>query len=69
MVKNGEDAGFEEMAGWYRDQVPNLPATLGSYVNVSCLAQHPLSDGYPSMITLSGGMDAELTSPCQTFFL
>jgi len=62
MVRNGDDAGFEEMAGWYRDQVPNLPATRGPYVNVSCLAQHPLSDGYPSMVTLSGGMDAEQTS-------
>jgi len=62
MTKNGEDAGWEEMAGWYRDQVPNLPATLGPYVAMSCLAQHPLSDGYPSMVTLSGGIDAEQTS-------
>jgi len=62
MTKNGEDAGWEEMAGWYRDQVPNLPATLGPYVDLSCLAQHPLSDGYPSMVTLSGGIDEEYTS-------
>ena len=62
MTKNGEDAGWEEMGGWYRDQVPNLPATLGPYVDLSCLAQHPLSDGYPSMVTLSGGIDEEYTS-------
>jgi len=62
MMHPGGNAGAEEMVGWYRDQVPGLPATLGPYVNLSCLAQHRLSDGYPSMVTLSGGMDAELTS-------
>ena len=31
-------------------------------MNASCLAQHPLSDGYPSMVTLSGGMNDEYAS-------
>merc|ERR1711915_439805 len=58
MIRSDTDAGFEQMAGWSRDSVPNLvmeSPSLGAYAYLSCLAGHTLSDGYPSMVTLSGG--------------
>merc|ERR1712215_619020 len=58
MIRSDADASFEQMAGWYRDSVPNLvmeSPSLGEYAYLSCLAGHTLSDGYPSMVTLSGG--------------
>ena len=58
MIRTSPDAGFEQMAGWYKEGVPSLTAdspSLGTYAHLSCMAQHPLSDGYPSMVTLSGG--------------
>ena len=58
MNRKSPDVGFDQMAGWYKDSVPTLTTdfpSLGSYAHLSCLAQHPLSDGYPSMVTLSGG--------------
>merc|ERR1712123_378081 len=47
MHKTSPDAGADKMAGWYKSSVPNLVAnspSLGTYVDRSCLAQHPLSN-------------------------
>merc|ERR1712061_61939 len=41
MHRNGADVGFEQMAGWYFDQVPNLSPNfydLGIYARSSCIA-------------------------------
>jgi len=60
MVRNGEDVGFEQMAGWYFDQVPNLSPNfydLGMYARLSCIAGFTINNqgGYPSMLSISGG--------------
>eukprot|EP00091_Calanus_sinicus_P017088 TRINITY_DN3687_c0_g1_i1.p1 TRINITY_DN3687_c0_g1~~TRINITY_DN3687_c0_g1_i1.p1 ORF type:complete len:207 (+),score=65.74 TRINITY_DN3687_c0_g1_i1:58-621(+) len=38
MIRTSADAGFEQMAGWYKDSVPNLTSdspSLGTYAHLS----------------------------------
>jgi hypothetical protein len=57
MNRIDQDSGYEQMAGWYQDGLPNLAAdfpALGTYDHLSCMATVQLLSN-PSMITLSGG--------------